>query len=444
MEKQELKQKIVNAIDQSRSKIMDVREDIYHHPEFGYKEVRTTAAVADFLKQELGLSVEQNIAVTGCKAVMDGKDQGPCIAVLGELDGISCKEHKDALENGASHTCGHCNQIAGMLGAALGLMKSGALRELCGRVTFLAVPAEEFIELNFRQKLREEGTITYFGGKQELIKKGYFDDVDMAMMFHSMDLGHRKALLNMESNGFIGKNIHFKGRESHAGDAPYNGINALNAATLAINNVHALRETFRESERVRFHPIITKGGDIVNVVPADVKMESYVRARTINGILDANQRINRALLAGGLAVGADVEITDIPGYLPLLKQPQMYALLKDNLLELGLDMDSIQDSGEATSSYDFGDLCHIMPAIHPMFGGVKGALHTREFMITDPDLAFLVPAKAMAMTIVDLLYDGAEAANRLLADFTPVMTKEEYLDFLKSTDRTTTLDDILK
>lgn len=444
MEKKELKHKVIAAIDQNRGKILDIMDKIYHNPEFGYKEVLTTAAAADFLEKELGLPVERNIAVTGCRATVRCRDQGPCIAVMGELDGISCKEHKDALENGASHTCGHCNQIAGMLGAAVGLTESGAFGELGGRVDFMAVPAEEFIELEFRQKLKEEGKISYFGGKQELVKKGYFDHVDMAMMFHSMDMGSTKAMLNMESNGFIGKNIHFTGKEAHAGNAPYEGINALNAATLAINNVNALRETFRENEHVRFHPIITKGGDIVNVVPADVKMESYVRARTIDGILEANRKINRALLAGGMAVGAGVSITDMPGYLPMLKLPRMYSLLKENLLELGLCQEDIEDTGESTGSFDFGDLCHIMPAIHPMFGGVKGALHTREFTVTDPELACILPAKAMAMTLVDLLWDGARGAQEILADFTPVMTKEEYLDFLKSNDRTVTLDDILK
>ena len=63
---------------------------------------------------------------------------------------------------------------------------------------------------------------------------------------------------------------------------------------LAINNVHAQRETFKEADRVRFHPIITKGGDIVNVVPADVRMESYVRARTIESMIDANMKVNRS------------------------------------------------------------------------------------------------------------------------------------------------------
>lgn len=435
MTKEQMKEAVARAIDENKEKIYALKDSIYYNPEFGYKEFKTTASVVDFMEKELGLSVEKNIAVTGCLSRINEEKEGPCIAVMGELDGISCKEHVDANEIGASHTCGHNNQIAGMIGAAVGLIKSGVFSELDGKITFIAVPAEEFIELEYREELKKEGKITYFGGKQELIRKGYMDDVDMAMMFHSSDLGENKALIGPESNGFIGKRIHYIGKESHAGSAPHEGINALNAAMLAINNVNALRETFKESERVRFHPIITKGGDIVNVVPADVMMESYVRARTINGMIEYNKKINQALLAGGMAVGAKVEITEIPGYLPILKQPELDNLMKKNLEDLGLE-GKIIDGGDFTGSFDFGDISHIMPAIHPMIGGITGALHTRDFKLVDPELACIVPAKAMAMTIIDLLYDEAKEAKDILASFTPVMTKEEYLHFLEENDRT--------
>ena len=436
MNKQQLKDSIIKVIDDNRDKIIALGRGIYTQPEYGYKEFKTTKAVVDFLKSELSLSVEENIAVTGCVATYNKDKKGPHISLLGELDGISCKEHKDANSIGASHTCGHNIQIAGMLGAALGLIKSGALDKTGGKVSFMATPAEEFIELEYRQALKDKGEITYFGGKQELVKKGYFDDIDMSIMFHSLDMGDKKALVGPESNGFIGKKVQFVGKESHAGSAPHEGINALNAAMLAINNVNALRETFKESERVRFHPILTKAGDIVNVVPADVHMESYVRARTINGMIDANERINRALLAGGMAVGAQVKITELPGYLPILRCKNMDNLFRENLVELGIENEKIQDGGDFTGSFDFGDISHLMPTLHPMVAGVKGALHTRDFEIVDEDLAYIVPAKSMAMTVIDLLFDDAKEAKEIIDGFTPVLTKNEYLDFLESYDKT--------
>lgn len=430
----ELKEKVIKAIDDNKDLIMKASREIYSTPEFGYKEFKSTETTVKFLK-DLGLEVEENIAVTGCKAVMKGGKPGPKVAILGELDAISCVTHKDAVETGAVHACGHNNQVGGMLGATLGLAKSGILQELAGDITIIATPSEEFIELEYRAKLREEGKITYFGGKQELIKKGYFDDVHMAMMFHSSDMSDKDALIGPVSNGFIGKKIRFIGKESHAGSAPEEGINALNAAMLAINNIHAQRETFKDSDRVRVHPIITKGGNIVNSVPDDVQIESYVRARTIEGMMDSNYKVDRALKAGAMAVGAKVEITNIPGYLPILNYPEFDELFKNNLLLLGITEDKIIKGGDFTGSFDLGDVSHLMPTIHPMIGGVKGNLHTRDFEVIDEDIAYILPAKAMALTVVDLLYNDASIAKNILNNFKPVMTKEEYLDFMESVDK---------
>lgn len=436
MTKEELKEKVVKAIEENKDIIIAAGRKIYSNPEFGYKEFETTKTVREFFKNEFNIETEDKIAYTGCRARINEDKEGPKIALLGELDGISCSEHCDANSIGASHTCGHNVQIAGMLGAAVGLIKSGVYKELDGKIDFMATPAEEFIELAYRSKLKEEGHIKFFGGKQELIRRGAFDDVNMAMMFHVLDTGDKKVLTGPVSNGFIGKEVKFIGKEAHAGSAPYEGINALNAAMLAINNVHAQRETFKEADRVRFHPIITKGGDIVNVVPADVRMESYVRARTIEGMIDANTKVNRALIAGAMAVGAQIEITELPGYLPILKHDNMEKVLRKNLEYLGLSDNDIIEGGDFTGSFDFGDVSHIIPTLHPMFGGIKGALHTREYKITDEEYAYLTPAKAMALTVVDLLFDEAKEAKNILQNFKPVMTKEQYLAFMESNDKT--------
>lgn len=436
MDKNQLKDKVVKAIEDNKDILLEVGRKIYTNPEFGYKEFETTKTIIDFFKNNLGYEAETPIAYTGCRVRTNENKKGPKIAVLGELDGISCNEHCDALENGASHTCGHNIQIAGMLGVAVGLIKSGVFKELDGKIDFIATPAEEFIELAYRSKLKEEGKIKYFGGKQELIRKGAFDDIDMSLMFHALDTGDKKVLVGPVSNGFIGKEVKFIGKEAHAGSAPYEGINALNAAMLAINNVHAQRETFKEADRVRFHPIITKGGDIVNVVPADVRMEAYVRARTIASLIDANKKVNRALMAGAMAVGAEIEIKEIPGYLPILRHDSMEKVLRENINFIGIKDEEIIEGGDFTGSFDFGDVSHIIPTLHPMFGGITGALHTRNYSITDEEFAYLAPAKSLALTVVDLLFDNAKIGKEILANFKPTMTKKEYLGFLQSNDKT--------
>jgi hypothetical protein len=55
-------------------------------------------------------------------------------------------------------------------------------------------------------------------------------------------------------------------------------------------------------------------------------------------------------------------------------------------------------------------------------------------------MAYVFPAKLMAMTVIDLLADGATAAKELLANHTPVMTKDEYLTFMRSNARKESFD----
>ena len=111
----------------------------------------------------------------------------------------------------------------------------------------MAVPAEEYVEIAYRLKLREEGKLHYLGGKQELIYTGAFDDINLAMMVHSAKGCPEPAVyMGESSNGFIGKTIQYLGQEAHAAEAPDQGVNALNAAMLGLMGIHALRETFRD------------------------------------------------------------------------------------------------------------------------------------------------------------------------------------------------------
>ena len=430
MQKNEIKAKIIETIENNRSKIVELVDQIYKNPELGYKEEKTTKIIAEaFSDLEIDFKEHQNLS--GINALLEMENPGPKIAVLGELDAITCAEHPDAdPETNAVHACGHNIQLGVMYGVAAAFKKAGVESELAGTLNFITTPAEEFIELEYRDQLREAGKINYFGGKQELIKRGSFDDVDISIMMHALDLGSKKALVAPKGNGFVGKNIRFIGQESHAGSAPEKGVNALNAAVLAMNNINAQRETFAEADRVRVHPIITKGGDIVNIVPADVRMESYVRARNIEAIKKANEKVDRSLKAGAMAVGADVKITDIPGYLPLLNNEGLDSILKSNLLELVSEAE-ITVGGDFTGSFDFGDISHLMPALHPFFGGVAGDLHTRNFKTKDKDDAYILPIKALAMTVVDLLYNNAAEAKKIIDDFKAPLSKKEYLELME-------------
>ncbi|MWN31711.1 MULTISPECIES: amidohydrolase [unclassified Gilliamella] len=439
MTKEELKKKVCNAIANRKADIKAIAESIWAEPELGYKEHKTAKKVEETF-EKLGVPFKNKLALTGVKGrLKGGKGSKYSIAVIGELDAIICADHPAADEtSGAAHCCGHNAQIANMMAVTMGLIDSGAMQFLAGDVVPFAVPAEEYVEITYRNRLIEEGKINYIGGKPELISRGEFDDVDMALQIHLTSVPNDRQNgfieISTTSNGFIGKLIKYKGEASHAAAAPHAGVNALNAAMMGMMGVHAIRETFQEKDYIRFHPIITQGGDLVNVIPSDVRMESYVRAGNVPAMIDANERINQALKAGAMAVGATCEIKDLPGYLPLQNNPTLNDFLQSNAQDL-IGADNVWVAPHMTGSTDTGDLSHIMPVSHPWIGSVRGVLHGKDYTVFDEEMAYIRPAQMMACTIIDLLYDDAQSAQTLMSNYTPLMTKEEYLKFLSGFDK---------
>ncbi len=432
--REELKRKVHEAIAQHRKEIIALADAIAKEPELGFKEKKTAAKVMGIFDAH-HIAYESGLAVTGIKGLLKGRTSKRKIAVLGELDAVVCHDHPMAdVETGAAHACGHNVQLAILAACAIGLKTSGVMEHLDGDVVPFAVPAEEYVEIEYRNRLRQQGKIRYFGGKAELIRLGAFDDIDMAMMMHVSMQGEPKRVIDVggTSNGFIGKLIRFKGREAHAASAPHEGVNALNAAMVALTAVNAQRETFKDEDHVRFHPIITKGGDLVNVVPAEVCMESYVRARTVEAMLDANKKVNRAFKGGAMAVGAEVEINDLPGYLPMVNNEELTKVYEKNVRSI-VGEDAVHHLEHSAGSTDMGDVSNIMPVIHPWFGGgTSGTVHTRDFKVSDEEMAYILPAMTMVDTIIDLLAEDAKTADAILKGYQPVMSKKEYLDFMES------------
>ncbi len=427
MDKDLLKAKVCAAIDDSAAEIEALANSIADEPELGFKEVKTSAKVVEFFR-DLGLEPQTGLALNGVKARAKGCKPGPTAAVIGELDAVGCPDScKADPMTGAAHACGHNLQIAAMAGAACGIMKSGVMEQLAGDAVFFAVPAEEYIEIAYRKKLREQGKLHFLSGKGQLIYEGAFDDIDMAMQMHAdKNMPEPTVSVGESSNGFLGKTVRYVGKTAHAADAPDEGINALNAAMLGLMGINALRETFREDDVVRVHPIITKGGDFVNSVPADVRMELYVRAKTMAAIEKTHKKVDAALKAGGDAIGAETIIETLPGMMPLSCNARLNELFVENS-KLAWPGISIKDAGHFSASTDMGDVSHIIPVIHPFIGGTNGLLHTADFKAVDFKAAVLLPAKAFAMTLIDLLYDDAQEAKAIIDNFEPILTKEEYI-----------------
>lgn len=427
-------QQLMDMVSRHEKRIFETADHIWKNPETGYREWKTSEYLAEQF-ESLGYTLVRAGDIPGFYTDLDTGIPGPKLAILGELDSLIVKNHPDALpDTFAVHACGHNAQCANLIGVAAALKEQGALEGLCGSIRLMAVPAEELIELAFREGLRQKGIIKYFGGKVEFVARGYFDGVDMAMMIHSgkLDAGYSMRV-SKGSNGCVTKNITFKGVSAHAGGAPDKGHNALYAATCAINAVNALRETFVDDEHIRFHPIITEAGLAVNAIPEIAKVESYVRGASYESIFKYNKVVNQAISASAAAMDCNVQINDRNGYFPLNNDANLSQIIGDAMRKIA-GPDSVQDDGYwGTGSTDMGDISAIMPAVHPHAAGITGTGHGSDYYVEDKELALIRPAQCLLVTTDMLLKDGGALAQRVIAESKPLYkTKQDYLNAVES------------
>lgn len=432
----ETEKRILELIDENREIIIEFAREVYTHAELGYKEYNTARKFADFMKK-LGLPTVEHLAVTGVKAYLnEEKKDNVSLALIGELDALRIPAHKYANpETQAAHCCGHHAQLAGVIGAAIALADSKVREKLDGQVVLFATPAEEYGEIAFKNRLKDEGKIRYGGGKCELIRVGAFDDIDLDIVHHT---GEEDILVGSGSNnGFVSKVIRYKGVAAHAAGAPHLGVNALNAASLGLTALAYQRETFQDKDAVRVHPIITKGGNLVNVVPDEVIVETLVRAANKEAIIDAAKKTDRAFAAGAAGIGAQCEITTMPGYLPTIAEEANEEILAAARIASDsagghyriVEQDVRFHSGGST---DVGDVQHIQPVLTFNTGGKVNGLHSVDFDIVDEELAYIVTAKIFALSAYRLLKDGAVKAKDIVKEYRPRFTKEEYLAYMDS------------
>ena len=421
--------RINNAIEKHTQLILDAQDYIWKNAETGYREVKTTAYMGKIF-EDLGYDVKYADGITGFYTTLDTGKEGPTVLILGELDSLICRDHPDAVEGtGAVHCCGHSAQCAALLGIAACLKEEGATDGLCGKIMLCAVPAEELIEIEYRDELMAKGKIKYYGGKPEFMHRGYFDGVDIAFMVHTTS--GDAFDIRRGSIGCIAKRIVYKGKSAHAGGSPWNGVNALYAATNGLNAVNALRETFKESDCIRFHPIITTGGNAVNAIPDTVVIESYVRGKTFDAITTANKRVNRALTGAALSIGGNVDITDKAGYAPHTNSTEMMELARDAADAIGVPYRYSEVVG--TGCTDMGDLSVVMPVVHPYACGAVGTSHGADYYIADPMKACVGSAKWQLVMLKLLLENGGERAKTVIDNFDPPFKSiKEYLAYMDS------------
>jgi amidohydrolase len=349
----------------------------------------------------------------------------PRIGLIAELDAIPTLGHPFANKDDyAAHSCGHSTQCAIM---AYTLIK---LKDIVkkGTVTLYFTPAEEFTDIAFRKQLIRKGEIRYIGGKVNMQAAGQFDEEDLLIHLHTMGQSDYHFSLNSALSGFVYKEITFKGKATHAAVAPDKGINALNAFVLFDNALNMLRETFREEDFIRIHGILSTGGQTVNSIPEKTVYECYVRSMNEKALRETAARVDNAAKCCAKAIGASVSIRTTPGYLPMHQNRAINDIIRKSMLKY-CKPEEIHDGEISMAAGDIGDLSLFRPTVQFGYSGFAGNCHGKDLCIVDKQRAYLEPAKIVYDTVKYLL-DHEDYVNKIKQDFTPAMTKEEYLAYL--------------
>ncbi len=383
-----LKNELVSSAGSLKSKILDLSDSIFRNPELGLKEYKTSSAMQGLLK-EAGFSVEAGIAgmETAFRATL-GSGR-PTIALLAEMDALP----------GIGHGCGH--NIAGMASVGAAVSLAPVLKQHLkdkGSLVVLGTPAEELGK-----------------GKIEMVKHGVFSDIDAAMMVH----GSSKRTVVKHFLGLVRLNFVFHGRSSHASAYPEEGINALDAVIQTFNAISALRQQLRGD--VRVHGIITEGGRAPNIIPERSEASFYVRAKDLEELASAKERVLNCAKGAAMATGCALEAKEVGDLNAPMKLNDAFAsVYRDSLAFLGLKED-LSPVEKNVGSSDVGNVSQVVPTIHPHVPIRDGInIHTREFaeatVTDDGHRSLMEGVKALGLTAIDLFLDE-KRLKAVKADF---------------------------
>lgn len=378
-----------------QAEIYNLGETLFHIPELGFQEFGTAQAITEYLAQA-GIAYESEIAVTGIKATVGKGDYH--IALVTDLDAVAVSSNGEMIP---FHSCGHSSQNTIMLAVLKTLQQTGVCDKYNCRVSYFGTPAEEYIELDYRQTLIDAGKIRYYSGKQNMLSQGYFDDVDCVLSCHIMGDSSKKFDYYSSLSGFKAKKVVFKGVASHAGSLPFLGRNALHGATLFIQALAMLNEQYPPEAGVQIHPIVTNGGITMNTIPDTAVVESYIRANTTEHLFDAEAKFDNAARHCAEALGLTCELESTVGYLPLKQSGEINRLVHQNILQVCGEEDILAHTVSGASG-DMGDISFLMPTIQLGYSGYEGRIHSNQFEIVDKYLNYMAPAQVLLDTVLDL------------------------------------------
>jgi amidohydrolase len=365
------------VIETHLDELVALSHSVHSTPELCFNETTSAHAVAETLRAG-GLSVREGVYELPTALESRAGDGDLVVAVCAEYDALP----------DVGHACGHNIIAATAVGAGLAL--ASLADELGLTVRILGTPAEEG-----------------GGGKILMLERGAFADVHAAMMVHPWPTER----LTGSCLAVAHYDVHFAGREAHASAAPWEGINAQDALTIAQVAIGLLRQQLPPGDQV--HGVVTKSSSAANIIPASITARYMVRSLTAEGLSALRPRVDACFEAGALATGCSLEYEELsPVYSHMEADPALLQAYRVNAEALGRNFDA-DDDGKAlpTFSTDMANVSLAVPTIHPLIGiETHGAVnHQREFaaacVTPSADAAVRDGAIALAWTAIDAATD---------------------------------------
>ncbi|WP_079911671.1 M20/M25/M40 family metallo-hydrolase [Paenibacillus sp. 32352] len=374
-----------------------IARTIFDNPELGYKEVKTRQTVVDFLTRvHPGIELE-SFSTTGLKTSL-GSGKKLNIAFIAELDAVYAPSHwRSDQATGAAHNCGHYTQVAIALALYKYFYTTGAYKAWDYTLTFIFVPAEEYLDLAYRDELLKNKQISYYGGKPEAMKLGVFDDIDIGVCVHAMggEFPVRTIETNCDLAGFLYKRYTFEGKATHAGFDPFSAKNAYSMSTLFNVALGLARQQMKDSEKVRMNPIVMESDMSTNVIPNRIKVGSDLRTLTVDYMKEAAVKMDDAARGSALALQGSVSIETQMGYLPFVQDRYLSEFVIE-AFHANDEIAAFRNETPISAAGDIGDLSYMIPCIQIGYSGFTGTIHGDDFKDIDPEFIYEIFPRFLA------------------------------------------------
>lgn len=393
-------------------------DDLWDHPELGYQEHYTSSAVRAFLERYASGAAIQTFAGTGLRVRL-GPGHEQAVALIAELDALPVPTHPAAdPETGAVHACGHHTQV-GIACAVVAAVTSGDWPFPYDLVVIF-VPAEEYVDLDYRRQLRERGQIRWYGGKPEAMRLGVFDDVAVAVLTHTMGGGYSRPTVEVDCDlaGFLYKQVTFHGTAAHAGFAPWAGANAASMAVLYQTAIGLGRQQLPDGVLARMNPVVTSAPMTTNVVPPSARVATDVRATDLDAIVAMSRSLDAMAQGSALALGGRAEIETEVGYLPFIQHRPLSQPFREAYQAgvAGID-DLLDDRGGSAAAGDMGDLAYLLPCVQIGYSGLEGRVHGDDLHLADPRTVLVSVPRFVVAGLSRLDLDRVCGYRRDYADY---------------------------